>query len=186
MAQHKFIPVQSFPIQGRRGAGDIDGASKYSCSSCRIDYHVKEGLRAVCPLCEAEDRNAALRRQIDTLAQELEMVKGDLKRAQSEADIMQTMRHALSMAEATDIAEIKAIAYRWRADPHNISVRTMQMNKQRKLAIELQSRQGDCEVFIPISVGGVVFVASFHDLIKARGTVRAMDGYAQAIAGKLV
>lgn len=174
----------SIPVQGRRGPGDAQNMVKFTCSGCRIDYQMRETQKAVCPLCDEKDRNEHLRIQIDTLAQELEMTRKDLERARSESDLVQTMRHALLVAEPDDLAQIKAIVYRWRADPDNYVVlgASKGRGRNRSIVIELRQRKGDSEFFVPTSVGGVAFVASYYDLVKARGAARAMEGYAQAMA----
>lgn len=180
-----YDPVKTFPVQGKRGPGDVSGTTKVSCSSCRIDYHIKNGMKSVCPLCDSLEVVDSLRVQIGNLAQELEMTKKDLVRAQSESDAMQTMRSAISIADIEDVAEIKGIAYRWRSDPDQIVV--LGSKAKKRVGIEIRRRDGgDSEFFYPMSVGGVAFVAAYHDLVKARGAERAMDGYAQAVAEKLV
>lgn len=181
--KNDYVPVRVFAVQGKRGP--TEGGMKYTCSSCKIDYIVKENLKPICPLCEADDINASLRVQIDLLAQELTMVQSELERARAESDIVQTMRSAISVADIDDLVELKAIAYRWRSDPDDVVVLTRRSRRgNASLFVKLRSSNNE-SVFSPTSVGGVAFVAAYSDLVKARGAVRAMDGYAEAIASRL-
>jgi hypothetical protein len=181
------------PIQAPRRPGvDPPGVNKFTCSSCAIDYPVPEGRKPLCPLCDALKQMESLRQQILALGQERDLLEGDLVRARREANVVATMRDALSIADPVDAAEIKAIAYRWRADPGLVAVSPVRLqvdeSSKRRLAIQVQVRGGgdpSTEFFVPTSVGGVVFAESYEELVKARGAVEAMKQYAQAIAGKL-
>ena len=179
------------PVQGKRGQGDAPGTSKYSCSTCKIDYHVAEGRNAVCPLCEANRIVESLREQVHSMAQQVSMLEDDLRRARNESSLVDAMREALTLADPEEVAEIKAIAYRWRDDPGQIAVKAVKPRSHgtfrggSKIALEVAPRSGESEYFVPSSVGGVAFVESYGDLVKARGNVKAMEQYAQAIAGKL-
>ena len=182
-------PARSLPVQGKRGAGDAPGLEKYSCSACRIDYQVHEGRKALCPLCEAREEIATLRQHLDSMSQQTMILESDLERARNESSMIDAMRQALSLAESGDVAEIKAIAYRWRSEPQRIVVQCcMSPDDGSRWALKVRERNrpsGATEVFVPQSVGGVAFVETFRDLMRARGSVKAMEGYSQAIADNL-
>ena len=192
MAVHYRTPdhkrYQPLPVQGKR-ASDTPGLDKYACSKCRIDYSVLQGQSAICPLCESKQESESLRRQVDSLARKVELLETDLEVARSESSMVDAMRQALALADPEDVAEIKAIAYRWRDDPQKLVVLATNVSPTgSKWALETRQRNrpgGNTDVFVPVSVGGVAFVETYRDLTKARGNVRAMEGYSQAIASQL-
>ena len=172
---------RALPVQGRRSAS-VNGA-RYACSLCRIDYEVATGRKATCPMCEMKKEMGALREQIQTMAQEQYLLKDDLRRAEMRSNLTETLREGLDLAEFEDLAMIKAIAYRWRADPDNFEVRALLL--QGRAALEVCASGGAVEFFVPTSVGGVVFVETYMALVNAQGRLKAMERYAQAIAAKL-
>lgn len=177
-----FQPTNSFPVQARAG----DGRGK--CSSCRIEYPVDHGRVPVCPLCEKIHEVESLRQQIGDMALEAQMLKSDLERAEVRSDLVGTLRESLNLADPEDLAMLKAIAYRWRAEQDTFHVTVVRRLGRLGRRSVLEIRPGhdrEREYFEPTSVGGVAFVDTYEDLVKAQGHVPAMQHYARAIAGRL-
>lgn len=181
-----------FAVQGKRGPGEFEGTTKYTCSLCMIDYHVVEGNHAVCPLCDANREMEALREQLHSTSQQVGLLQSDLRRARAEADLVTAMRESLDLTDSQDMAEMKAIAYRWRANPDKVVVQYTTPKVGRfadgsdiALTVHLREGQRKHEVFVPSSIGGVAFARFYADLCRARGNVQAMNGYTQAMAKQL-
>lgn len=178
----------AMPVQAKRGTGGT-GMSRYSCSACKIDYQVGDGRKALCPLCDAKAVIESLREQIQNAAQETYMLQGDLERAQTHSSLVGTLREALHIADFEDAAMIKAIAYRWRADPDSLEVMAIRgggrYQGQTKVMLEICPESGEREHFVPSSVGGVAFVETYDELVRSMGVTKAMQQYVQAIAAKL-
>lgn len=122
------------------------------------------------------------------MGQEIGMLQQDLQRARAESRIVDAMRQAFSIAESSDRANIKSIVYQWRENQSGISVGCARLSSpgRPRWALEVRFRDGrDDEFFVPESIGGVVFVESYRDLVSAQGTVAAMKQMAQSIAGTL-
>jgi len=154
----------------------------YRCSLCQIDYRIQHSQHPVCPLCEANREMEALRQEIARMAQESDLREQDLHQAEALGDLASLLREALSLAEFEDLAQIKAMVYRYRADPDNVSVTAGLHGGNR--AIYLRDRGGHDE-WRPTSIGGKAFADTYADLIKARGQARAMEICAEVVAGRL-
>lgn len=181
-------PVAILPVQARRESGDVLGVGRYTCSACRIDYQQSDNMKPQCPLCDAKNEMDSLRAQILAMGQEIGMLQQDLQRARAESRVVDAMRQAFSIAEPSDRANIKSIVYQWRENQSGVSVGCVRLSKPGKprWALEVRFRDGrDGEFFVPESIGGVVFVESYRDLVNAQGTVAAMKQMAQSIAGTL-
>lgn len=183
----RFRETKKMPVQAPRGQGRVRGMELFSCSGCNIDYHLRRGSKPVCPLCEANRQIEDLREHIATMGREAGLLESDLARAKSETSTFHAMKEGFSLCEPEDVAEIKSIAYRWRDDPTMI-VRGVEAGGESKVEVrglQLEMSDGRVEYFAPTSVGGLIFVESYVELVKSRGTRKAMESYADAVAGKL-
>jgi len=174
--------VTFFPVQAKRSDG------KHSCSACKIDY-LSQGKNPICPLCEKIHENESLRKQIGELAMDLQMTRDDLRRSETRSDMVSVLREALDLADLEDLATLKVIVYRWRAAQDTFKVTVVHAPSKSKRGerakLEMRPDPHTREYFEPVSVGGVAFVETFEELIKAQGHVKAMEQYAQAIASRL-
>lgn len=168
-------------MQGRHGKSDFPHMHKYSCSRCQIDYHMREGLKAQCPLCEERDKAIALQTQLDTLANQMRLLEQDHARIRVQVSLLDGMREALSVTSELDMMYIKAFIYEWRANRATVSIRP----NDRRQGFYVHRRGQSDEYYQCNSVGGVMLSTCLHEAVRLGGYTKATELLVRALSGRL-
>lgn len=98
-------------------------AKRFACARCKITYDVPEGVRAQCPLCDAQAEVDQMRRALLEANNKLELQTNELNRLRPQVDLVAAMRQALELADSEDLTFLKSVAYRCRAgEPVSLKV----------------------------------------------------------------
>lgn len=147
--------------------------TKFKCSRCAIQYEIKRGATVDCPLCAQEIKTEQMRRALKEATKKLELMEERLHRLESQNDLRSAIRKALDLVEAEDMAFLKGVLYRWRADKSiNLKVTRGRTNKANGFIA--MSRHGKPEGHTCSSIGGVAVAALYEEALRTVGTAEAM------------
>jgi hypothetical protein len=178
------------PIQARTATQDANSvATRFACSFCQITYYVPLGLKAQCPLCEAERRVKELQAALMVLKNQLEQSENSAARLRTTVDITVAMRDALDITNAKDLTFLKSVLYRYRADRSAIGLRVTHGSAQGTgrrqhapangfLALP---RGGEPEAHLCSSAGGVAIAGYFEEAARTSGLPYAMTTIMRAV-----
>lgn len=167
--------LQRAPGQGAQiELGGSSVFTKYKCSRCAIQYEIKTGAKADCPLCTQEIKTEQMRQALKEATKKLEYLEGQLRRLESQNDLRAAIKNALDLIEAEDLMFLKAVLYRWRQDK-SIDLKVTHHGKTHKAnGFIAVPRRGEPEGHTCSSIGGVAVAALYDEALRSVGTAEAM------------
>lgn len=174
------------------------GLSVYRCSRhSDMDYRVKDGRRAVCPMCDMTGRYEQVRQELTKVTNANDLLKRDMAKLRAQLSSLDGMREAVSELSREDAMFLKELIYRYRANPKKVRV-TQQLTK-RKVHVEgagtavrhevtgFDVEYRDGPVPEPIShtstsIGGKMIALQFSEALKVTGLKGAMEALTRAMS----
>lgn len=201
------MKTNKFAVQGKRGESeDKPGFNEYSCSLHVVTYHIEEGRKAQCPVCEVEKSYRLLNATVQEMSRAHDMLITERDRYKAQSEVGDAMRLALDVADTEDIVMFKEIAYQWRSlegdgtkmvvepllampprtkNPRNRARRNDRRQKIIGFAVTKRNPAVLTQEYVLSSVGGLMVASLYADATKMTGWKKAMDLFMQAMAARL-
>lgn len=149
---------------------------KRSCAACQIQYYVPREAEKTCPLCSAHQEIGRLQGVIHELRSDVQLAMQNSERLSVQVNELDAMRKALTVISKDDLAFVKSVVYRMKADETSVTLVATQDHDDRWLFLVRTKKAGAgriAEEHHCTSMGGIALAASFMQATKVSGTAQA-------------
>lgn len=182
-------------MQARSADQDMTGyAEKYSCSNHQITYYAGHGDSPLCPVCDSESIIRGLRSSVELLNGQVIHLTNEVETLRREVDITRSMRDALAITDGPDLAFLKSVAYRWRAE-RALSLKVTHGKGGTTKALRgrpgpangfvVIPRAGEPEAHVFTSIGGRAIAEYYDEGQRTAGPLQALTMLTRALNAHL-
>jgi hypothetical protein len=165
-----------------------------SCAVCGITWYGLAGTAATCPLCDAFDQIAELRKALVVVQNELEFSNNELSRLTDSVNIVNAMRTAIEVADDRDIAFMRSIIVQYNENKSKVAVRALHGPRSKQFprsqapvhGLLMIVRPDDAYEHICSSPGGMAIAGYYEEAMLTTSQVNALAMFVKALAPSLV